>query len=237
MMQLHHFILSCGGDKLTTTQAAPDATGSKTVSSSVRSSGPALREDATMTTLKASVWGIAVCVLVICAVHPVTAQTGYIGVYLDNTRTTWCASGTPPYQVDMWVWALVEGDIGLGGFEFGLTLPPDVEVDWHANPDVINELCYPGEYCPPQYHGTFSTCMKPGVWIWLEWGTLTVNTNELRVIELIGYPESGVISLWRCDNTSLIPTVLRDAVYLSPDCVTLPTRPVTWGAIKALFED
>jgi hypothetical protein len=69
--------------------------------------------------------------LLILMLVPVTAlnapltNQGYIGLFVDESRSFWCADGEPPYTVELWIWCL-PSDNGQSALEFGVSYPSNI---------------------------------------------------------------------------------------------------------------
>jgi len=183
---------------------------------------------------------MACTVAVLGLAGPVRAQS-YIGLYLDAGRTTWCATGTPVYEAELWIYGLVEVGDGMKGFGFDITWPPNIDpIHWSTNPDVIGVYCDPKLGCPPGRDGVFQHCQRG--WTWLMKCTLVVSSSEPAVVLLVPHPVSGVIGFSACDESIQIPLVVSEGVYLNygpslPPCSgPVPAAVTTWGAVKALYD-
>ena len=75
-----------------------------------------------------------------------SAQLGYIGLYVDDTRSEWCARGQAAfYPVTMWIWCLpgVNGQICA---EFMVAYPANVIQSTIADhPDISVTLAQLGQ--------------------------------------------------------------------------------------------
>jgi hypothetical protein len=170
---------------------------------------------------------------------PAKGQTSYMGVYLDESRTTRCATGTGVYQVEVWVYAYVEGSDGIQSWGFEMNFPPNVDMlSWVANPDAIDEICQPT--CPPGESGSFNKCQFG--WVWIRRGTFNVTTSDPGVIEIIPHPTSGQIALTGCLGAVYYPTVVSSSYVnydpTSPECSgPVPVAETTWGVVKTMYRD
>ena len=176
----------------------------------------------------------------------------YLGLYADETRTTWCACGTPEYQIDMWVYAiLTEG--GIRSYNFDLSYPPNVVVtglalNRHQDRPIT---CLPG-YCdpPPGLYGEFDFCFGPPRFpvLWLVHGTLNVISSEPGIVELVPTAGTGekaitpyppTFQVTRCFGPSETPRVLTKLFVnyapSTPECSGMAVNHKTWGAIKHLY--
>jgi hypothetical protein len=189
--------------------------------------------------------GVAALTLLLCviAAGPVGGQPTYMGLYLDEGRTSWCATGTVPYQVELWIYGIIEGGIKEGGgiyaYAFDLTWSPNVSLaDWIDNPHIEPFECLPG-YCPPGISGSFDTCL--GDWVWLKRIILNVTTSDPALVQIVPVPEYGAVRLHGCNDAIHNAVVVRD-VYLNynpgaPECGSpLAVEESTWGMIKSLYQ-
>jgi hypothetical protein len=175
----------------------------------------------------------------VATVLPAGALPGYIGMYLDETRTSWCANGTVPYQIEVMFFAAIEGD-GVFGYGFDLDIPSNLEfVSWDGNPFHRLEICEI-DNCPPGVTGAFTKCLTG--WVWLRTAVFDVTSPEPAVLEMIGHPENGLVGLANCEDEAVWPAVLT-RVYInygeaSPECLqAVPTKRVSWGMVKTRYGD
>jgi hypothetical protein len=170
----------------------------------------------------------------------------YLGIYADETRTAWCASGSPSYDIDMWVFAVLsEG--GLREYNFDISFPPNVVVaSMVLNLDSsIPIICLPG-YCttPPGLYGAFDLCVPARFSpVWLVHATLSVVSSDPGIVEIVStagnrfYPPT--LSTTTCGGGAESPIILSKLFVnyapTAPECSGLAVNPASWGAIKALY--
>ena len=158
-------------------------------------------------------------------------QNTYLGVFMDDSRTTWCVTGDPPYQAEIWVWAL-PGVAGLKGAAFDLWYPGVVlDGDWvlHPNMDTTPQKCTPP--CPDFSRG-YLDCQSS--WVWLFHQTILVTSSDHKLIEIRPFPaDSDHVSVWDCDGVEQSAVILSKG-YIN-HCGPVPVETKTWGAIKSLY--
>jgi hypothetical protein len=186
---------------------------------------------------------ILVSLVVICS--PLLGQESpftYMGLYTDEARSMWCAGGMPPYQVDMWVYALI-GQGGLTAYSLSLAYPENVEVvslSLNQSGGCPPITCLPG-YCenpPGLLVGEFCEPFKENV-IWLVHGTLNVTSPDEGVVQIVSNPPLGsplVKGFWGGIYIARVLTQL----YINYDpssagCAATAVEEKSWGAIKNLF--
>ena len=155
----------------------------------------------------------------------------YIGVYFDDTHTSWCVTQTPPYTVELWVWAL-PGVYGLSGavFDFdytGVDIPGDLT--YHPNIVIRPTACQ--KPCPYFSRG-YADCQTD--WVWLFHATVLVSTSEPLDIAVLPHLEDfPYVAVFDCDDVERPATVLSNGHVNY--CGPLPVETRTWGAIKSLY--
>lgn len=163
----------------------------------------------------------------------------YVGLYVDEDRVSWCASGEPVYTLELWVWAL-PADSGLSGVSFYMSEPEGITYgDYNENPnlDIKRRVCKE-KPCPWSF--PFLDCQTD--WVWLMHETLFIDSTDPMAIELLPVdPADGdVVTVWDCDNNEHFGVKLSN-LYInhdpgSPECMGLSVAPASWGAIKRLIE-
>lgn len=173
---------------------------------------------------------LALCV----STFPSYAQTPpntYIGVYLDDTHTSWCVTQAPPYTVEIWFWALpgIEGLLGaVFDIEYhGVELVGDRV--YHPNILILPKKCSPP--CPSFSRG-YIDCQSD--WVWLFHETIMVATTEPTTIEVQPFlAQFSDVIAYNCDDVDQ-PAIVLSTVYLNT-CGPLPVENTTWGSIKSLY--
>jgi len=167
------------------------------------------------------------------------AAVNELAIYADREMTTWCADGTPPYLIDMWVYLIV-GEGGAMGFSFDLEIPFNVEVlsiDVNRYEEPI--LCLPPD-CDQGIAGVFGPCytLPRFPLVWVLQATLNVLDPSPSVVRIVDNPVSGDINVQRCDLAFERPPILTDLLVnypaSAPECGVVAVEESTWGAIKAL---
>lgn len=165
----------------------------------------------------------------------------YVGVYGDVARSTWCVSGTPSYQNEIWVY-LVLGEGGATAFSFDLAVPPnvtltDLVIGGH---DPGPSMCLPPD-CVTGISNDFGLCVAPPMfsWVWLAHGTITVTGGDPGSVDIIGTHGLPDCDIVRCDGQHETPRILT-RLYINygpsePECSGLAVESTTWGAIKGLY--
>jgi hypothetical protein len=184
---------------------------------------------------------------ILCAalLLPVTLQAqtppvGYLGVYADEAATSWCVSGTAPYQIDLWIYLLI-GENGAERYSFDIEYPSNVDViDTDINDNSGPSECIP-PFCPQGINGWFGMCLA---WpmsssVWLVHATLNVMDETPSIVRIVPNPDHGTIRLRDCDGAYEYPPVLTHLNVNYPssatECGALPVENKTWGAIKNLY--
>ena len=169
------------------------------------------------------------CLLSPPALAQVPSQT-HVGLFVDDTHTSWCAFGTPPFDVELWIWV----QPGAGGFtavEFDMPYPDGVvQGPYVENPDLWHRPTKCTGDCPWSFG--FENCQTS--WLWLYHETLTVTSPDQMTIALQYHPTGeNYVTVWNCNNEEEQGVILSN-LYINT-CEALPIRPATWGAIKGLY--
>ena len=167
------------------------------------------------------------------SLQPTLAQTPaqtHVGLFVDDSHTSWCAFGTPVYEVELWIWAQ-PGAGGLTATAFDMPYPTGT--DGYAgvkNPDLRSSATKCKLDCAWSF--VFVNCQTS--WVWLYHETLTVSSPDQMMIKLQYHPTGeNYVSVWNCNNEEEQGVILSN-LYINT-CQPLPTWPSTWGAIKSLY--
>lgn len=194
---------------------------------------PTTFEEGTMRTLLLTV--------VLAAMLTTTAAAsdyGYIGLFTDEDRTSWCIDVQPYAQFDIYVYCM-PSENGIRAAEFSLADMPPTYIFAGNNPgplvsismgDVFDGISYGLYLCATDwvlldvYH-ILPTAMGP-VPIWLE-----------------GHGDTGVMSIANClPGYPIEPAYAYTSVFVnyppdSPECSGTATEETSWGAIKEMYND
>ena len=171
----------------------------------------------------------------------------YLGLYADEGRMTWCANGTPFYQIDLWVYAVL-GEGGIAAYNFDLSYPVCVEVvslSTNGAPWQPPDQCLPGYCWPPAgLYGEFIKCRTPqeAAVVWLVHGTLNVISPDQGIVSLVPAQDKmhpPVFQTNACGGGVETPRILSN-LYVNydpsaPECSGMAVNLKTWGAIKQLY--
>jgi hypothetical protein len=183
---------------------------------------------------------LIIVILATLAAPARTAALNELAIYADQDMTTWCADGTPPYLIDMWVYLIV-GEGGAMGFSFDLGIPSNVEVlsiDVNRYEGPI--LCLPPD-CDQGIAGVFGPCytLPRFPLVWVVQATLNVLDASPSIVSIVDNPVSGDINVQRCDLAFERPPILTDLLVnypaSAPECGVVAVEESAWGAIKTLF--
>jgi hypothetical protein len=171
---------------------------------------------------------------VLCfSLHPSVAQVPsqtHIGLFVDDSHTTWCAFGAPVYEVELWIW-VQPGAAGFLGAEFDLPFP--AAIDEYAGvraPGLRNVTTTCRVDCPWGF--IFVDCQTS--WVWLYHETLIVSSPDPMTIKPEHHPTGeNYVAVWNCNNEEEQGVILSN-LYIN-SCEALPTFEATWGAIKNLY--
>jgi hypothetical protein len=169
--------------------------------------------------------------------------TGYVGLFMDESHSYWCASGSPPYPVEMWVCCLpsVNGQICS---EFAVSYPSNVTKSTVTVNYSIVTVTLPG---PVTCYATrcdviacYISCQLG--WHWIFHQTLWVMDGNPSCCEIIPHPMVGAYHFANClPGYPVEPCIRWTSLYVNyaptaPECLGSGFEPSSWGSIKALLE-
>jgi hypothetical protein len=169
-------------------------------------------------------------------------QQGYIGLFNDDTRTWWCASGTPIYTIEIWLLCL-PSERGQQCVEFGLRYPHNVVRSTHT----LNTIVLTGIPGNPGFVCDGDICYASLCYIACQWDWHWVLRHQLFVtdtaqssIEIVAHPDVGVYQFANCEpGYPVEPCIAINSFYLNygvadPEC-TVGVESASWGSIKSLL--
>lgn len=161
----------------------------------------------------------------------------YIGLFVDGDHSCWCASGSVPYDIELWFWVL-PGANGFSSVSFNLAYPASaVQGAYIEHPDLYHPPTKCRPPCP-DYRFIFLSCRTD--WVWLYHETITVLSSDPFELAMHPFPpDSAAITAYDCDDEPEA-AITFSSVYLNrgpgdPLCSGTAVESVTWGAVKALF--
>ncbi len=172
----------------------------------------------------------------------VSAQTqGYLGLFTDDTHTSWCQSGHVSPQFTMWMFALgKEG--GTFGAEFMIQMPADptlIMATLTAHPDASAAII---GHPTTGVSFTWLTCQEGWTWIY---SALMIDTSgNQNVVAIVPHPTADGPNFLECEGSRPIyPAVIFNNLYVNyvdgvdPECNETATTSASWGAIKSLYTE
>ena len=179
----------------------------------------------------------AVILVVFAAGASAQGTLGYIGLFADDAHSTWCATGTGFYSLEMWIWCLAGGH-GQICAEFMISYPGNVITSTVTqNEDDISVTL-------GDLGSGMSACLKEcneGC-LWFFHQTLFVTDAALTFVQVMPHPDVGVLQFANCDEGfPTEPCMALTHLYLNagqelPECQTTATKSASWGAIKGMLE-
>jgi hypothetical protein len=172
------------------------------------------------------------------AAGSVSAQEGYIGLFADDTHSSWCATGVGFWPVEVWVMCL-PGALGQICAEFMVCNPANVitsTITWNTplisvtlgDPDTGLSVCY-------------VECQL-NVWHWVYHRLYYVTDPTQTYIYICPHPDVGTIQFANCTpGYPTEPCIRYTNFYLNsapPDdeeCTVTATETASWGAIKSMY--
>ena len=190
--------------------------------------------------MKKALFIMIFCYLILGQSSTLLSAPSYIGFFADGDHQAWCITGSPVYEIEMWIWMFI-GNSGLLGVNFYISYPDNiVESDWTVSPSLVS--CCPSGGCkcavPCPLQFCFGECQTD--WVWLSHITLYVNSSEQTTVEIIPYPiGADNITFWSCDETEE-SAITFTHLYVnfdedSPECLGTSTHSASWGAIKNIY--
>ncbi|HSG27461.1 MAG TPA: hypothetical protein VLA34_03200 [Candidatus Krumholzibacterium sp.] len=190
------------------------------------------------------------CLLIVAAVllfsSAAFAQAppvGYIGLFLDDAHSVWCATGAVPYwPATLYVWFLpsVNGQICA---EFA--------IDYGGDPGIVKIAPTNAGHISVAL-GALDTGMSvcfvecQNDWHWGFTQGMFINTASKVTIRVIAHPEVNppTYQFANClEDFPMEPIISLSNVYINseigvdPECEAMGTAPASWGAIKNLYEE
>jgi len=166
---------------------------------------------------------------------------GYMGLFVDETRTSWCASGTPFYEFEMWIWC-IPSERGMMCAEFAVCYPPNViQSTITTNPDICVTL------------GTLATGMSACYcdcqwdWTWPFHQMLWVTDPAKTYIRLKKHPDPNITDYQFANCEPGYPTesvllytwrIFVNYESWEIECTGwIGTKDASWGAIKSMYNE
>lgn len=164
---------------------------------------------------------------------------GYIGLFADDNRDTWCVNGVGFYQIEMWVWCLPSTP-GMICAEFAISYPGNVvqSAITFPPPVIIPEVFEP----ETGVNACFTECQMQ--WTWAFHQTLFVSDALPSYLEIIKHSDPSIeyIRFATCEPgnpTEPVKKFTNLYINYAPEespCTYMATESRSWGAIKSLVE-
>lgn len=174
-------------------------------------------------------------------VHSQLPATGYIGLFTEESHSTWCVTGEGFYPVEMWIWCL-PSEHGMICAEFKINYPLNIiQSTMTPHPDIIMVTCFPS--CIPE--DGLSACKNSCQWDW-NWfyrQLLYVTDPTQTAVEVVEFPDVGAIQFATCEEGYPVePCIVYSNLYLNyesnaPECSGTAIKESSWGAIKSLCKE
>lgn len=168
----------------------------------------------------------------------VSAQpVGYIGLFIDEDRTSSCVTGVGFYPVEIWISCLPNPATGMLCAEFMLTYPPNVIQSTSTTTPLMCVTL-----------GTIDTGMSACLcecawsWTWLFHQMLYVTDPTPTEINIVKHPDPYVqcVQFANCDAGYPLECVKVFTKFLiNQECPPenpIGTERTSWGAIKGLYK-
>jgi hypothetical protein len=164
-------------------------------------------------------------------------EQGYIGLFTDETRSSWCLESTDiPFEFNVWVFCL-PSDNGVRGAEFSISdlAPTYFLTGTDPGPSVSITM---GDIFTGISYGLY-LCRND--WFLLDVYSFIATGPGQTAIFLEGHGDTGLISLASClPGYPIEDAVAYSSVFVnyppgSPECSGVATEETSWGAIKDLY--
>jgi len=158
----------------------------------------------------------------------------YVGVYFDENRSSYCATG--PGEVTLYVFVL-PSDNGATAAELKMEVTGNIFAgSWTTNTSIINLTM--GDIATGMSFA-YINCMTD----WNYVGTMSVFLLDATTpggAVLGPHNQTGFMGTANCDDEAGRPkedaVVLTNAYFNTDPCPEVGTEDASWGAIKSLFE-
>ncbi len=162
---------------------------------------------------------------------------GYIGLFTDEARTSWCTEAIPYTAFDIYVFCL-PSDNGVRAVEFSLEFPSTyVIVTNTPGPTVSVTL---GNL----YDGiAYSLYLCSTDWVLLDTVSFLPTAGGQAPIWLEGHGDTGNMAIANClPGYPMEPAYAYTSVFVnyppgSAECSGVATKETSWGAIKEMYND
>jgi hypothetical protein len=182
---------------------------------------------------------LAVALMLIATVANAQPPVGYIGLFVDETRSEWCATGVGFYPVEMWIWCL-PSYLGQICAEFMICYPANVITSTVTKNTAIISVDM------GDLGSGWSVCYIECQWNW-HWNahqTLYVSDPTLTTVEICPAPGPGAYQFANCESGfPTEPCIKFTNLYLNRDPVAdelcnppTATEDASWGAIKSMVD-
>ena len=185
---------------------------------------------------------LVISIIVLISLHcNAQAPIGYIGLFADESHTSWCVDGEGFYPVEMWVFCLpsLNGQICS---EFSISYPSNVITSTMTeNHDILSILgCF---WDIPNSGDDASCCYRECQyqWHWVLHQLLYVTDQTPSYCEIAPHSDAGVYQFANClEGYPVEPCIKYTNLYINynnsdPECTVTSVAEASWGAIKSLY--
>ena len=129
-------------------------------------------------------------------------ETGYIGLYTDDTHSSSCITGVGFYPAEIWIWFLPSIN-GSTEVDFAISYPSNIiQSDKTKNMDLI---CVEVGDFESGYAVGFCSCERR--WLWIAHQTLYITDSTPSWVEIVKHPDPNVfcVQSWPCYDVLCAP--------------------------------
>ena len=160
---------------------------------------------------------------------------GYIGLFADEARTSWCLESPTYVQFDMFVFCM-PSDNGVRAVEFSIGMPTSYVVVTNTPGPLVSVTM--GDYLNGIYYGLYLCATD---WVLIDtFGILPTGSGQ-AAIWVKGHGDTGEILIANClPGYPIEPALAYTSLFVnyppgSPECSGVGTEETSWGAIKEML--
>ncbi|UCF04676.1 MAG: hypothetical protein JSV33_12225 [bacterium] len=156
----------------------------------------------------------------------------YIGLFIDEARSSWCTEGVPLYLVQMYIYFL-PSERGIMCLEFVIEYPQNV-IQSTITPHYPSIECWIEGPWDEGVTVCFRDCVMD--WTWSHCQDLWVTDLEYSVVRILPHPAVGALQVASCEpGFPVEPCTNFTQLYIN-GCGPTGVDEASWGAIKSMYQ-